>query len=173
MKKKSSLLKILSISFPILCIIVIIVGLFWMGTTKQQSFASINGFEKFKLTLIKVLDNAQSTAKTDKQDIIVCAIGSDNNSCGTENDWVHGFIIYKGLKTDTKNIPDDQIVKIYSLNIVNTIVTEHDRLDMKPNGALADTYHFIIKSKNENLFPYEITVQTNSKLIVKLLDSSN
>jgi uncharacterized protein YfkK (UPF0435 family) len=172
MKKKSSLFKILSITFPILCIIAIIVGLFWMGTTKQRSFASINGFEKFKMTLVSVLDKANASAKDSNSNIIVCSIGNSNNSCGTDDDWVHGFIIYKGLKTNPKNIPSDQIIKTYPLKIVNTIVTEHDSLDMKPSGVLANTYHFIIKSENENLFPYQITVQPNSKLIIKLLDSN-
>ncbi len=173
MKKNRSILKVLSIALPIICIIAIIIGLFLMGASKQKSYASINGYEKFKATLIKVLDMASKTAKQENSNILICSIGENNSSCGSEDDWVHGFIIYKGLKTDTQNIPNNQIIKTYPLSIINTVATEHDRLNIKPDGSLTDTYHFIIKSQNENLFPYEITVQPNSKLIIKLLDAPN
>ena len=94
MASKKSMKRILSITLPLICVVVIIIALYTMGSKQQKTYASIDGFNKFKSTLISALSTAKEAAKSKNTNIDICPIGSSKNSCGKDTDWINGFIIF-------------------------------------------------------------------------------
>jgi len=172
MSKNFTLQYFLKFGLPILLLLIIIIGLAWIGSTHEKEIHVVNNYNTFKSKLSISLLKAHKFALKHHATVIICPISTQDGICGSNKNWEDGFIVYKKTKiSDSNRLPENSIINSYHLNISSQVTTKISKMDMQPNGTLAQQYQFIMKSKNGGDFPYQMTIEKNLYIYTKLLSN--